>query len=95
MVHTPSPWAMVASLWTCTSSSRPRAAVEWLLGRNRLGVALYDPATGRCADGLDRHGASGNAGGESVACALLGLLALPAPLAVDGAAAPPAATTAT
>ena len=74
---------------------RARAAVEWLLGRNRLGVALYDPATGRCADGLDRHGASGNAGGESVACALLGLLALPAPLAVDGAAAPPAATTAT
>jgi hypothetical protein len=33
---------------------RARAAVEWLLGRNRLGIALYDPATGRCADGLDR-----------------------------------------
>jgi glycosyltransferase involved in cell wall biosynthesis len=74
---------------------RARAAVEWLLGRNRLGIALYDPATGRCADGLDRHGASDNAGGESVACALLGLLALPAPLSADGAAAPPAATTAT
>jgi hypothetical protein len=54
-----------------------RSAVEWLLGRNRLGVALYDPATGRCADGVDRHGASDNVGAESVVCALLGLLALP------------------
>ena len=54
-----------------------RAAVAWLLGRNRLGVPLYDVATGRCADGLDRHGASGNAGAESTICALLGLLALP------------------
>ncbi len=54
-----------------------RAAIEWLLGRNRLGVALYRSDTGRCADGLDRHGASDNAGGESVVCALLALLALP------------------
>ena len=55
-----------------------QAAVAWLLGRNRLGVALYDPTTGRCADGLDRHGASRNAGAESTICALLALLALPA-----------------
>lgn len=52
-----------------------RAAVAWLLGRNRLGVVLYDPATGACADGLERAGASSNAGAESVVCALLGLLA--------------------
>ncbi len=56
---------------------RAQAAVAWLLGRNRLGVALYDPATGRCVDGLDRHGASSNTGAESTICALLGLLALP------------------
>jgi uncharacterized protein YyaL (SSP411 family) len=55
------------------------AALEWLLGRNRLGVALYDPVTGRCADGLDRHGASANAGAESTICALLALLAVPTP----------------
>ena len=53
-----------------------RAAAGWLLGRNRLGVALYDPDTGRCADGLDRHGASSNAGAESTICALMALLAL-------------------
>ncbi len=56
---------------------RARDAVAWLLGRNRLGVPLYDPRTGRCADGLDRHGASSNAGAESTICALLGLLVLP------------------
>jgi hypothetical protein len=52
------------------------SAAEWLLGANRLGVQLYDPDTGRCADGLDRHGASDNAGAESTICALLALLAL-------------------
>jgi hypothetical protein len=35
------------------------------------------PGTGRCADGVDRHGVSDNVGAESVVCALLGLLALP------------------
>ncbi|MDQ3384806.1 MAG: glycosyltransferase [Actinomycetota bacterium] len=57
--------------------ARARGAVEWLLGRNRLGVPLYDERTGRCVDGLDRHGASTNAGGESLVCALLALMALP------------------
>ncbi len=60
-----------------------RAAAEWLLGRNRLGLPLYDPDTGRCADGLDRHGPSDNAGGESIVSALLALLALPAGPGVD------------
>jgi uncharacterized protein YyaL (SSP411 family) len=63
-----------------TGEARYREAAckagEWLLGANRLGVQLYDPATGRCADGLDRHGASNNAGAESTICALLALLAL-------------------
>lgn len=56
---------------------RAQAAASWLLGNNRLGVPLYDVATGRCADGLDRHGPSANAGAESTICALLALLALP------------------
>lgn len=51
-------------------------SVAWLLGNNRLGVALYDPATGICADGLERTGISMNTGAESVICALLGVLAL-------------------
>ncbi|MCU1673537.1 MAG: glycosyl transferase, group 1 [Frankiales bacterium] len=60
-----------------TYLDQARAAVGWLLGRNRLGLALYDPATGACADGLDRHGVSTNTGAESAVVALLGLLALP------------------
>ena len=52
------------------------AAAAWLLGRNRLGAVLYDPATGRCVDGLDRHGASTNAGAESTICALMALQAV-------------------
>lgn len=53
-----------------------RAAVEWLLGRNRLREPLYDPATGACSDGLDAHGPSMNQGAESTICCLLGLLAV-------------------
>lgn len=52
------------------------AAVEWLLGRNRLGAPLYDLATGGCADGLDPRGPSLNQGAESVICCLLGLLSV-------------------
>ena len=52
-----------------------RAAVSWFAGANRLGVALYDPDTGACADGLDANGASRNAGAESVIVCLLGLMA--------------------
>jgi hypothetical protein len=52
------------------------AAVEWLLGRNRLGVPLYDLGSGSCADGLDSRGVSMNQGAESVICCLLGLLSV-------------------
>ncbi len=51
-----------------------QAATEWLLGRNRLGVSLYDPATGGFADGLDQQGVSMNQGAESVICGFLALL---------------------
>jgi glycosyltransferase involved in cell wall biosynthesis len=52
------------------------SAIEWLLGRNRLGVPLYDLATGACADGLEARGPSMNQGAESVICCLLGLLSV-------------------
>jgi len=52
-----------------------RAAVEWLLGRNRFGAQLYDLGTGACSDGLDPQGPSLNQGAESIICCLLGLLA--------------------
>ncbi len=52
------------------------AAIEWLLGRNRLRAPLYDMATGACADGLDPRGPSMNQGAESVICCLLGLLSV-------------------
>ncbi len=52
-----------------------RAGVEWFLGRNRLGIGLYDFTTGACSDGLDPQGVSMNQGAESVICCLLGLLA--------------------
>lgn len=53
-----------------------RATVEWLLGRNRLGVALYDQGTGACSDGLEAQGISLNQGAESVISCLLALLAI-------------------
>ncbi|GIU82907.1 MAG: glycosyltransferase [Acidobacteria bacterium] len=52
-----------------------RAAMEWFLGRNRLGVKLYDFITGACSDGLDPHGASMNQGAESAICCLIGQVA--------------------
>lgn len=40
-------------------------AFEWFLGRNDLGQALYDPATGGCRDGLHQERTSENLGAES------------------------------
>jgi glycosyltransferase involved in cell wall biosynthesis len=51
-------------------------AFEWFLGRNRLGMPVYDFSTGAVADGLDSQGVSANQGAESVICFLLALLAL-------------------
>jgi glycosyltransferase involved in cell wall biosynthesis len=52
-----------------------QAALAWFTGRNRLGVTLYDPATGTCQDGIDRTGISANAGAESTIVCLMALLA--------------------
>jgi hypothetical protein len=46
---------------------------SWFLGNNDLSVALADPKTGSCRDGLHPDRANENCGGESVVCYLLGL----------------------
>ncbi|OIR14868.1 GDP-mannose-dependent alpha-(1-2)-phosphatidylinositol mannosyltransferase [mine drainage metagenome] len=50
-----------------------RRAFEWFLGRNDLGLALYDPSTGGCRDGLHVDRLSQNQGGESTLAFLLAL----------------------
>ncbi|MGH7967270.1 MAG: glycosyltransferase [Limisphaerales bacterium] len=50
-----------------------RRAFEWFLGRNDLGMALYDPGTGGCRDGLHVDRASQNQGAESTLAFLLAL----------------------
>ena len=50
-----------------------RRAFEWYLGRNDLGTAIYDPATGGCRDGLHVDRVSQNQGAESTLAFLLAL----------------------
>ena len=50
-----------------------RRAFEWFLGRNDLGLALYDPGTGGCRDGLHMDRLSQNQGAESTLAFLLAL----------------------
>ena len=45
----------------------------WFLGSNDLSVALVDPETGSCRDGLHPDRANENRGGKSVVSYLLGL----------------------
>jgi glycosyltransferase involved in cell wall biosynthesis len=50
-----------------------RRAFEWFLGRNDLGLSLYDPTTGGCRDGLHMDRVSQNQGAESSLAFLLSL----------------------
>ena len=50
-----------------------RRAFEWFLGRNDLGLALYDSTTGGCRDGLHIDRLSQNQGAESTLAFLLSL----------------------
>ena len=50
-----------------------RRAFEWFLGRNDLGLALYDAGTGDCRDGLHVDRLSQNQGAESTLAFLLSL----------------------
>jgi glycosyltransferase involved in cell wall biosynthesis len=48
-------------------------AFEWFLGRNDLGLAVYDSTTGGCRDGLHMDRVSGNQGAESTLAFLIAL----------------------
>jgi len=50
-----------------------RRAFEWFLGRNDLGLTLYDASTGGCSDGLHVDRVSQNQGAESTLAFLLAL----------------------
>ncbi len=50
-----------------------RRAFEWFLGRNDLGLALYDSTTGGCRDGLHVDRVSQNQGAESTLAFLISL----------------------
>ncbi len=43
-----------------------QVAWDWFAGANDRGMALGDPATGRCRDGLTPHGVNENCGAESI-----------------------------
>ena len=51
-------------------------AFEWFLGRNDLGLSLYDPDTGGCYDGLHPDRVNENQGAESTLAFLHALLEL-------------------
>jgi hypothetical protein len=53
-----------------------RLAFEWFLGRNDLGLELYDASTGGCYDGLHEDRINENQGAESTLSFLLSLAEL-------------------
>jgi glycosyltransferase involved in cell wall biosynthesis len=52
------------------------SALNWFLGDNDLQIALYDPTTGGCRDGLHPDRANENQGAESTLSFLMALLEL-------------------
>jgi hypothetical protein len=52
---------------------RARVAFEWFLGRNDLGLSLYNPKTGGCCDGLHMDRVNQNQGAESTLAYLMAL----------------------
>jgi hypothetical protein len=53
-----------------------RRTFDWFMGRNDLGLELYDPTTGGCRDALQMDRASENQGAESTLAFLLSLTEL-------------------
>jgi hypothetical protein len=53
-----------------------RRAFEWFLGRNDLNIAIYDPTTGGCRDGLHSDRPNENQGAESTLAFLQSLMEL-------------------
>jgi glycosyltransferase involved in cell wall biosynthesis len=60
-------------------------AFNWFLGDNDLQIALYDPATGGCRDGLHPDRANENQGAESTLSFLMALLEMRKLEEADGA----------
>lgn len=58
-------------------------AFEWFLGRNDLGLPLYDPTTGGCCDGLHPDRRNENQGAESTLAFLLSLSELKLAQAIE------------
>ena len=54
-------------------SREAKRAFEWFLGRNDLGLPLYDSGTGGCGDGLHDDRVNANQGAESTLAFLLSL----------------------
>jgi glycosyltransferase involved in cell wall biosynthesis len=77
------PVEAAATIAACLAAFRAEGDAEWktiavrvfawFLGSNDLSVALVDPHTGGCRDGLHPDRANENRGGESVVSYLLGL----------------------
>jgi hypothetical protein len=77
------PVEATATIAACLAAWRADGAAEWkaiaarvfawFLGSNDLSIALVDPATGSCCDGLHPDRANENLGGESVLSYLLSL----------------------
>jgi len=59
-----------------TWAEEARRAFEWFTGLNDLGIALCDPATGGCCDGLMSDGVNRNQGAESTLAYVLSVLEL-------------------
>jgi hypothetical protein len=55
-------------------AAQAQVAFDWFLGRNDLGLWLYDPVTGGCQDGLHPDRQNQNEGAESTLAFLLALL---------------------
>ncbi len=53
-----------------------RRAFEWFLGRNDLGIPVYDYITGGCHDGLHPDGINGNEGAEVTLSFIAALLTM-------------------
>lgn len=51
-------------------------AFNWFLGKNHLHQIIYNPSTGGCYDGLEKHNVNLNQGSESTVCYLLARLAM-------------------
>jgi hypothetical protein len=76
-------WATIAACveaYRATDEStwlyEARLAFEWFLGRNDLGVEVYDASTGGCHDGLHPDRVNENQGAESTLAFLLSLAEL-------------------